>query len=272
MYRINQHTTLGFILLFSCLILSCDNSQLDDCETLFIQNLGITNETYALIQNGDRFLTDDEEEQFRAAYFGEGSMEGNKDWSTFKVIIDAYKQCRKNHPLNRFEIESIKSKILSAFHKDSIGLIRNYATSDSLRNYQAAIRDTMESLNLRPILTQGKCWEIRYIENYFKYSDELLLDFETDIPEQINIHNESELLSYYYSTKIDCAKRKEETNRFSDWSWEYFSVVRNLQYHYGEQNIGIELIESLPRPNPADYKHLRGKYRRLDSEYEWLFE
>ena len=99
MYRINQHITISYKLCFvilSCWVFSsCSSSSLDDCETLFIQNLGITNETYVLIQNEDRFLTDEEVEQFEAAYLGEGSMEGNKDGYTFKIIIDALVNAEK---------------------------------------------------------------------------------------------------------------------------------------------------------------------------------
>ena len=285
MYRINQQTTAGFILICSWLFLSCNNSSLDDCETLFIQNLGITNETYALIQNEDRFLTDEEVEQFKAAYFGEGSMEGNKDWSTFEIIIDAYRNCRKTQPLNHFEVESIKSEILSALRRDSVGLIRNYAISDSLRTYQSAIRDTIELYNLKYKKTNEGCYYIDRIERYLQHRDKKVFQRFgrlSKLTELIDVHNDSELLSYYYSSKIDCANYQENVNRSitflrgkgysRGWSWDYFKTADSLQLYYGEQNVNNEIIKTLPKPNYNDYQHLRGANKRLDANYDWLFD
>jgi hypothetical protein len=275
MYRINQQTTAGFILICSWLFLSCNNSSLDDCETLFIQNLGITNETYALIQNGDRFLTEDEAEQFEAAYFGEGSMEGNKDRYTFEIIIDAYRNCRKTQPLNSFEVELIKSEIVSAFQKDSIGLIRNYATSDSLSAYQAAIKDTMELLKLA-YYDKASGAIVKDLRTYMKEVDngitrDVRFGRLRSVSREIDMTNRKELLDYYYSARLKSLEHLITENKYPGWSCSYFYTIGDLVSHYGEKNIGIELVKTLPRPNPADYEHLRG-YSGSLHKHNWLFE
>ena len=275
---IGQLTGLGCKLCFtilSCWVFSsCSSSSLDDCETLFIQNLGITNETYVLIQNEDRFLTDEEVEQFEAAYLGEGSMEGNKDGYTFKIIIDAYSQCRKAQPLNRFEVESIKSEIVSAFQKDSIGLIRNYATSDSLSAYQAAIKDTIELLKLA-YYDKASHALVRDLRSYMKGVDngtpDVRLGRLLNLPREIDMTNRKELLACYYSAMLKKLKLEISSNKYYNWSCSYFYTIRDLVSHYGEKNIGIELVKTLPRPNPSDYEHLRG-YSGSLHEYNWLFE
>ena len=276
---IGQLTGLGCKLCFailSCWVFSsCSSSSLDDCETLFIQNLGITNETYVLIQNEDRFLTDEEVEQFEAAYLGEGSMEGNKDGYTFKIIIDAYSQCRKAQPLNRFEVESIKSEIVSAFQKDSIGLIRNYATSDSLSAYQAAIKDTMELLKLAYYDRANRAI-VKDLRTYMKEVDNgIIRDVRFGrlriVSREIDMTNRKELLAYYYSAMLKRLERDKTYNKYDYWSCSYFYTIGDLVSHYGEKNIGIELVKTLPRPNPADYEHLRG-YSGSLHKYNWLFE
>lgn len=276
---ISQLTGLGYKLccvILSCWVFSsCSSSSLDDCETLFIQNLGITNETYALIQNEDRFLTDEEVEQFKAAYFGEGSMEGNKDWSTFEIIIDAYRNCRKTQPLNSFEVDLIKSEIVSAFQKDSIGLIRNYATSDSLSAYQAAIKDTMELLKLA-YYDKATSTLVEDLRTYMKEVDngitrDVRFGRLRSVSREIDMTNRKELLGYYYSAMLRRLERGITVNKYYEWSCSYFYTIKDLVWHYGENNIGIELVKTLPRPNPADYEHLRG-YSGSLHEYNWLFE
>jgi len=239
--------------------------------------LGITNETYVLIQNEDRFLTDEEVEQFEAAYLGEGSMEGNKDGYTFKIIIDAYSQCRKAQPLNRFEVESIKSEIVSAFQKDSIGLIRNYATSDSLSAYQAAIKDTMELLKLAYYDRANRAI-VKDLRTYMKEVDNgIIRDLRFGrlriVSREIDMTNRKELLAYYYSAMLKRLERDKTYNKYDYWSCSYFYTIGDLVSHYGEKNIGIELVKTLPRPNSADYEHLRGRgYLGRLNKYNWLFE
>jgi len=275
---ISQLTGLGYKLccvILSCWVFSsCSSSSLDDCETLFIQNLGITNETYALIQNEDRFLTDEEVEQFKAAYFGEGSMEGNKDWSTFEIIIDAYRNCRKTLPLNRFEVELIKSEILSAFQQDSIGFFPFYKISDSISAYQDAIRDTMELLNLSAISIESyDCRITSIIGYYYKTGDESVsrLRWWRKMAEKINIHNKYELLSYYYSVKMACSESKETSHINWNVPKQYFETVEKLMETYGESNIDNEFLTSIPHPQYEHYTimYQQGHYRNV---YEVLMQ
>lgn len=255
MYRINHHISVGFILLCSYLLLSCNNTSLDDCEKQFIQNLGISNTTYSTIQDKDRFLSREELAQFEAAYFGEGSDVQLNDAHTFYIITDGYDVCRKGKPLNKAETHIIGNQIIEAFRVDSISFLRFNDRLDSLREFKNLLLDTMRIKNLKYSRNAAVVSDENYLYN--KLSSFLKNDISTTdkvLLESFGIQTRYDAETMLYSTDVYFFEKMIDRYQM-EVPMEYFKTIESIGNFYGWSNIDSNLLASLPHPEIGSYEY-----------------
>ena len=254
MCRINQHITASFTLLFSCLF-SCSNTSLDDCEIQFIENLGISNNTYYTIQDEDRFLSREELAQFQAAYFGEGSDKRLKNGYSFQSITDGYDICRKGKPLNKAEIHIIGNQIIEAFKVDSISFLDYNFRLDSLREFKNLLLDTMRIKNLKYSRNAAVVSDENYLYN--KLSSFLKNDISTTdrtLLESFGIQTRNDAETMLYSTDVYFFEKWIDRHRM-EIPMEYFKTIESIGNFYGWSNIDSNLLTSLPHPEMESYEY-----------------
>lgn len=266
MYRINQHITAGFILLFYCLFLSCNNTSLDDCEKQFVQNLGITNKIYSSIQDDDRFITAEESTQLLGAYLGESSESSDKNPSNFDAIWSAYDVCRKEEPLNSYELNKVIEQIKNAYKLDSLGLLAQQPVRDSLKQEESKIREEMNERGIKYSRTIAhNAWSAGFKDDWIKSIQENnLTEHQKSTLRFHNINPYTQALQASYGIKVWLIEEDIESID-KNKPIKYFETIRELQETYGEKNVNSNLILSLPHPKKTDYQpHYDG--------YHYLFE
>lgn len=269
MYRINQHTTVGFTLLFSCLFLSCNNTSLDECEKQFVQNLGITNKIYSSIQDDDRFITAEESTQLLGAYLGESSENSDKNPNNFDAIWSAYNVCRKEEPLNSYELNKVKEQIKSAYKLDSLGLLAQQPVRDSLKQAESKIREEMNERGIRYSRTIAiNAWSAGFKDDWIKsIQDNKLTEHQKSTLRFHNINPYTQALQASYGIKVWRIEKSIEAID-KDKPVKYFETIRELQETYGEKNVNSNLILSLPYPKKTDYQPHYDRYHYLFKIFE----
>ena len=253
MYRINQHITVGVILLFSCLFLSCNNTSLDDCERQFVQNLGITNKIYSSIQDDDRFITVEESTQLLGVYLGESSENSDKNLDNFSAILSAYDVCRKEEPLNSYEMNKVIEQIKRAYKSDSLDFIVQQSVRDSLMQSKSKIQEEMAEMGVKYSETMADNGWGRFDDDWLQsLSENKLSRYQKSQLRYWKIDTYAQALQMSYSIKVWFIQHDiESLNRQKPI--KYFETVRELQKTYGEKKIN-NLILSLPHPKKTDYQ------------------
>ena len=253
MYRMNKHITVSFTLLFSCLFLSCSNTSLDDCEKEFVQNLGITKKTYSSIQDDDRFITAEESSQLLGAYVGESSENSDKNPNNFSAILSAYDVCRKEEPLNSYELNKVIEQIKSAYKSDSLDFIAQQSIRDSLMQSKSKIQEEMAEMGIEYSETMADNGWGRFNDDWLQsISENKLSRYQKSQLRYWKIDTYAQALQMSYSIKVWFIQQDiESLNRQKPI--KYFETVWKLQKTYGEKKIN-NLILSLPHPKKTDYQ------------------
>ena len=249
MYRINRHITVGVILLFSCLFLSCNNTSLDDCEIQFIENLGISNETYERIQDKDRFLSKEELIHFKAAYFGDGSKNDEKNGWFLDNIFDSYETCRQNQPLSDYEQDLIQKSLRNAYKSDSLQYEKHLNSLDSLRRLENLLVAEMKDREIEYKRRIGqRCWyefEKGWLNKFLKGTT------TTQTIPSIYKNQNIEVIKYCSALYMVRESLRKESKPIV-----YSDELNRVINIYGSLNVDSNLVLSMPFPTHLDIKDL----------------
>ena len=242
-------------------LISCGNTSLDDCEKQFVQNLGITNKIYSSIQDDDRFITAEESTQLLGAYLGESSESSDKNPSNFDAIWSAYDVCRKEEPLNSYELNKVIEEIKSAYKLDSLGLLAQQPVRDSLKQAESKIREEMNERGIRYSRTIAiNAWSAGFKDDWIKSIQENnLTEHQKSTLRFHNINPYTQALQASYGIKVWLIEEDIESID-KNKPIKYFETIRELQETYGEKNVNSNLILSLPHPKKTDYQPHYDRY------------